>query len=77
MSLCNICDIPKKIWTHFCLFLPIFSCQAQGPGPRSPKKREFYNFPEHGTATTRCGLGTVQTSWDRRAIKIMAVDSCA
>ena len=38
MSVCNICDIPKKIWTHFCLFLPIFSCQAQGPGPRSPKK---------------------------------------
>ena len=26
MLLSNICDIPKKIWTHFCLFLAIFSC---------------------------------------------------
>ena len=26
MSLFNICDIPKKIWTHFCLFLATFSC---------------------------------------------------
>ena len=26
MLLSNICDIPKKIWTHFCLFLGTFSC---------------------------------------------------
>ena len=26
MLLFNICDIPKKIWTHFCLFLATFSC---------------------------------------------------
>ena len=50
MSICNICDIPKK----------------------------FYDLPEHGAATTKArgGLGTVQTSWARREIKIMAVDSC-
>ena len=43
------------------------------------QKREFYDLPEHGTATTKArgGLGTIQTSWARRAIKIMAVDSCA
>ena len=26
MLLSNICDIPKKFWTHFWLFLAIFSC---------------------------------------------------
>ena len=42
------------------------------------QKREFYDLPEHGAATTKArgGLGTIQTSWARRAIKIMAVDSC-
>ena len=24
--LSNICDVPKKVWTHFSLFLAIFSC---------------------------------------------------
>ena len=35
-------------------------------------------MPEHGTVTTKArgGLGTIQTSWARRVIKIMAVDSC-
>ena len=55
------------------LFLNFFRAQVQ-----DLQKREFYDLPEHGAATTkaRCGLGTVQTSWARRAIKIMAVDSC-
>ena len=65
-------------------FGPIFSCfysffhvklRAQ---VQDLQKREFYDLPEHGTATTKArgGLGTIQTSWARRAIKIMAVDSC-
>ena len=34
---------------------------------------------QRGTATTKArgGLGIIQTSWARRVIKIMAVDSCA
>ena len=77
MSLCNICDIPKKIWTHFCLFLPIFYVKLRAQ-VQDLQKREFYDLPEHGTATTKArgGLRTIQTSWTRRAITIMAVDSC-
>ena len=69
MSLCNICDIPKKIWTHFCLFLPIFYVKLRAQ-VQDLQKREFYDLPEHGTATTKARgcLRTIQT--------IMAVDSC-
>ena len=78
MSLSNICDIPKKIWTHFHLFLAIFHVKLRAQVP-DLKKREFYDLPEHGTATTKArgGLGTIQTSWARRAIKVMAVELCA
>ena len=69
---------PKnKIGPIFACFYPFFHVKLRAQ-VQDLQKREFYDLPEHGTATTkaRCGLGTVQTSWARRAIKIMAVDSC-
>ena len=77
MSLCNICDIQKKFGPIFACFYPFFHVKLRAQ-VQDLQKREFYDLPEHGTATTkaRCGLGTVQTSWARHAIKIMAVDSC-
>ena len=77
MSLCNICDIPKKIGPIFACFYPFFHVKLRAQ-VQDLQKREFYDLPEHGTATTKArgGLGTIQTSWARRAIKIMAVDSC-
>ena len=67
----------KKFGPIFACFYPFFHVKLRAQ-VQDLQKREFYDLPEHGTATTkaRCGLGTIQTSWARRAIKIMAVDSC-
>ena len=68
----------KKIGPIFAYFYPFFHVKLRAQ-VQDLQKREFYDLPEHGTATTKArgGLGTIQTSWARRAIKIMAVDSCA
>ena len=60
---------PKKIGPIFACFYPFFRVKLRDQ-VQDLQKREFYDLPEHG------GLGTIQTSWARRAIKIMAVDSC-
>ena len=77
MLLFNICDIPKKFGPIFACFYPFFYVKLTAQ-VQDLQKREFYDLPEHGTATTnaRGGLRTIQTSWTRRAITIMAVDSC-
>ena len=67
----------KKFGPIFAYFYPFFHVKLRAQ-VQDLQKREFYDLPEHGTATTKArgGLGTIQTSWARRAIKIMAVDSC-
>ena len=67
----------KKFGPIFACFYPFFHVKLRAQ-VQDLQKREFYDLPEHGTATTKArgGLGTIQTSWARRAIKIMAVDSC-
>ena len=67
----------KKIGPIFACFYPFFHVKLRAQ-VQDLQKREFYDLPEHGTATTKArgGLGTIQTSWARRAIKIIAVDSC-
>ena len=68
----------KKFGPIFACFYPFFHVKLRAQ-VQDLQKREFYDLPEHGTATTKArgGLGTIQTSWARRAIKIMAVDSYA
>ena len=68
---------PKKFGPIFACFYPFFHVKLRAQ-VQDLQKREFYDLPEHGAATTKArgGLGTIQTSWARRAIKIMAVDSC-
>ena len=70
--------LKKKIGPIFACFLPFFHIKLRAQ-VWDLQKREIYDLPEHGTATTKArgGLGTIQTSWARRAIKIMAVDSYA
>ena len=67
----------KKFGPIFACFYPFFHVKLRAQ-VQDLQKREFYDLPEHGAATTKArgGLGTIQTSWARRAIKIMAVDSC-
>ena len=67
----------KKFGPIFACFYPFFHVKLRAQ-VQDLQKREFYDLPEHGTATTKArgGLRTIQTSWARRAIKIMAVDSC-
>ena len=67
----------KKFGPIFACFYPFFNVKLRAQ-VQDLQKREFYDLPEHGTATTKArgGLGTIQTSWAKRAIKIMAVDSC-
>ena len=67
----------KKFGLIFACFYPFFHVKLRAQ-VQDLQKREFYDLPEHGTATTKArgGLGTIQTSWARHAIKIMAVDSC-
>ena len=68
----------KKFGPIFACFYSFFHVKLRAQ-LQDLQKREFYDLPEHGTATTKArgGLGTIQTSWARRAIKIMAVDSYA
>ena len=67
----------KKFGPIFACFYPFFHVKLRAQ-VQDLQKREFYDLPEHGAATTKArgGLRTIQTSWARRAIKIMAVDSC-
>ena len=66
----------KKFGPIFACFYPFFHVKLRAQ-VQDLQKREFYDLPEHGAATTKArgGLGTIQTSWARRAIKIMA-DGC-
>ena len=68
---------PKKFGPIFACFYPFFHVKLRAQ-VQDLQKREFYDLPEHGAAITKArgGLGTIQPSWARRAIKIMAVDSC-
>ena len=67
----------KKFGPIFACFYPFFHVKLRAQ-VQDLQKREFYDLPEHGAATTKArgGLGTIQTSWARRAIKIMALCSC-
>ena len=67
----------KKFGPIFACFYPFFHVKLRAQ-VQDLQKREFYDLPEHGAATTKArgGLRTIQTSWTRHAITIMAVDSC-